>query len=73
MKKKEIDLRLQGEIQKAVWSLIWNRKQMRSGDITKHLQYAHGSISNALKRLIEIGAVEMIERGLYKVSDKVTK
>jgi len=73
MNKKECLIRLSGEVQVAVFKLLWKKKIMRSRDIIKELKIISGTISKALKSLIEKGFVEKVACGLYKISDNVTK
>jgi len=73
MKKKQVEMMLSGELQKAVWSLLWSRKEMRSSDIAKKLARRVDSVSHVLSKLVEFGAIESPQRGVFKVSEEVTK
>jgi len=61
-----------GMVQKTVWSMIWMRKEMHVQDAIEK-GYEPVSVSRAFDKLMEIGAVERVHRGVYKVSDKVVK
>jgi len=70
---KEIELNLQGEAQKAVWSLMWANIEMRSSHLMKKTGRRPDVINHVLTKLIDIGAIERVSRGIYKVCDNVVK
>jgi len=78
MKKKnkitheQIENRLDRETEKAVWSMIRDSRcgEVRSSDIRNKLGEG---VYPAIDKLITMGAVVKIKRGLYAVSSEVTK
>lgn len=70
MKKRDVELKLIGEQQKAVWSLMWSRKKMRSSEIAKKIGRTQSAVCKILNFLIEEKAIEY-DDGVYSVSDEV--
>mgnify|MGYP000855138464 FL=1 len=73
-------LRLGGESQKSVWSLIKSNGQIRLGDIAKRLGKDRSAISSAINALIGYNLVERytdesgnVVRGVYAVSNYIMR
>lgn len=73
MKKRDVELLLQGEVQKAVWSLMWSRKKMRSIDIATKTGRRQDSVCRVLEMLVKEGAVKSSGKGVYEVSEDVVR
>jgi DNA-binding MarR family transcriptional regulator len=79
MKYSEIDVQMQGELQKAVWSIFKQYKKMSAKDISIKLVRAQSNVTGVITKLIELGAVNKVKhlgkpiRGLYEITEGFTR
>ena len=69
IKNKEIEL--QGEFQKAVWSIIRRDGEQKLKVISVKLGRGNDQVHSIIKRLIELNMVKKVSRGVYTVSDYI--
>ena len=71
IKQKEYEL--QGELQKAVWSVIRNNGKMRLSVLSRMIGRRNDSVYTTCQKLIEYNMIEKVdgERGVYRVSDYI--
>jgi predicted transcriptional regulator of viral defense system len=68
----QVENRQSGKIARQIWAIIWDKKEINF-DHLKEKGFNHATITKALDRMMAMGVVERVQRGLYKVSDSVVK
>ena len=59
-------------IAKKVWSMMWSRKECHYQDF-RDKGYNATTVTKALERMIDLGVIERVQKGIYRVTDKVVK
>ena len=67
-RKNEAERQLSGELQKSVWSLIWQHEPIRLVEISQKLGRRNDSVFTTVKKLIEYKMVQATGKGIYVVS-----
>lgn len=71
--KREAELLLSGELQKAIWAYMWRVKEQRINVIVEKTGYPYKSVHQSLNTLKSLDLVENNIRGVYSVSGRVVK
>lgn len=67
-----VENRLSRETEKAVWAMIRDGKNKERLSVDIRAKLGDG-VYPAFDKLMSMGAIERVQRGLYKVSDGVSK
>jgi hypothetical protein len=67
-----VENRLTGETEKSVWAMIRDGENREKASINIRSVLGDG-IYPAIEKLQKIGAIEKVQRGLYRVSENVRK
>lgn len=59
-------------IAKKVWSMMWSRKECHYQDF-RDKGYNATTVTKALERMIDLGVIDRVQKGIYKVSSRVIK
>jgi predicted transcriptional regulator len=68
---RQCELKLSGETQKAIWSIIREKGNERGKNIANKVGRVSEQVNNVIKHLMSLDMVERESRGIYKVSNYI--